>query len=64
MTESEYEQMLESNERTLWEITEKHGRLSKLVVDELWKRAAMTMTPDCREDMVERLAKCSVEVEA
>ena len=43
MTESEYEQMLESNERTLWEITEKHGKLSKLVVDELWKRAAMTM---------------------
>ena len=64
MTESEYEQMLESNERTLWEITEKHGKLSKLVVDELWKRAAMTMTPDCREDMVERLAECGVEVEA
>ena len=64
MTESEYEQMLESNERTLWEITEKHGKLSKLVRDEIWKWAAMTMTPDCRADIAERLAECGVEVEA
>ena len=64
MTESEYEQLLESNERTLWEITDRYGRLSKLVRDEIWKRAAMTMTPDGRADMAERLAECGVEVEA
>ena len=64
MTESEYEQLLESNERTLWEITERYGKLSKLVRDEIWKRAAMTMTPDCRADFAEKLAKCGVEVEA
>ena len=62
MTESEYEQLLESNERTLWEITERHGMLVKYVREKVYPRAAMTMTPDGRAQMAEELREMGCEV--
>ena len=62
MKRTEYEQLLQANERTLWDVTDKYGRLVKYVQNELWERAAMTMTPDCRADAAEKLASMGCEV--
>lgn len=64
MTESEYEQLLESNERTLWEITERHGKLCRYVSERVYPKAAMTLTPDMRSQMAEELREMGCEVEA
>jgi hypothetical protein len=64
MTETEYEQLLQANERELWTVTQNYAKLSNIVKDELWQRAAMTMTPDSRADVAERLHDAGCEVSA
>ena len=64
VTKTDYDKLLEANERELWALTETHGRLCKLVEGTLWPRVQMVTGAELRAELAEQLHELGCEVDA
>ena len=64
MTKKEYDKLLESNERELWELTEAHYKLVDYVQANLWECVQAVKTEVEQARMADELYDLGCEVEA